>query len=206
MHPAGRACADADVRLIRQHRRAELRAEPNFISDGEKEHGFYANSLRDELNRMANLQFETPEFERLLSVRLTLPRARFYIKHNAYYSKNRRDCWGFVLGAPFDVKNSWKHEEDDLSPTSGKARHHYSLVVRQAQMVGVTREEIEQSEPIPGARARSTPGYIARNRPVVEAFTSSTDARATQQWRNHQRRRSVGAHRRCLGGRLGRCH
>ena len=41
------------------------------------------NSLRDELNRMANLQFETPEFERLLSVRLTLPRARFYIKHNA---------------------------------------------------------------------------------------------------------------------------
>ena len=43
------------------------------------------NSLRDELNRMVNWQFETPEFQRLLSVRFTLPRARFYIIHNAYY-------------------------------------------------------------------------------------------------------------------------
>ena len=135
------------------------------------------NSLRDELNRMANLQFETPEFERLLSVRLTLPRARFYIKHNAYYNKNRRDCWGFVLGAaPLDVKKLvWKHEEDELITDKREGEDHYSLVVRQAQMVGVTREEIEQSEPIPGARAAQYAWlHIARNRPWLEAFTSST--------------------------------
>ncbi|HEX9271199.1 MAG TPA: hypothetical protein VGA01_03185, partial [Candidatus Binatia bacterium] len=33
------------------------------------------NALRGELNRMANAQFDTPEFQRLLSVRFTLPRA-----------------------------------------------------------------------------------------------------------------------------------
>ncbi|HVR15211.1 MAG TPA: hypothetical protein VMS25_02535, partial [Candidatus Limnocylindrales bacterium] len=83
---------------------------------------------------MANLQFETSEFERLLSVRLTLPRARFYIKHNAYYNKNRRDCWGFVLGAdPLDVKKLvWKHEEDELITDKREGEDHYSLVVRQA--------------------------------------------------------------------------
>jgi len=135
------------------------------------------NALREELNRMAIQQFETPEFERLLSIRFTLPRARFYIKHNAYYNKNRRDCWGFVLGAaPLDVKKLvWKHEEDELITDKREGEDHYSLVVRQAQMVGVTREEIEGGEPIPGARAAQYAWlHIARNRPWLEAFTSST--------------------------------
>jgi hypothetical protein len=40
--------------------------------------------LRDELNRMAIGQFETPEFKRLLALRFTLPRARFYITDGAH--------------------------------------------------------------------------------------------------------------------------
>jgi pyrroloquinoline quinone (PQQ) biosynthesis protein C len=135
------------------------------------------NALRDELNRMVNRQFETPEFQRLLSIRFTLPRARFYITHNAYYNKNRRDCWGFVLGAaPLDVKKLvWKHEEDELITDKREGEDHYSLVVRQANMVGVTREQIERGEPIPGARAAQYAWlHIARNRPWLEAFTSST--------------------------------
>ncbi|MBM4261683.1 MAG: hypothetical protein FJ145_09655 [Deltaproteobacteria bacterium] len=134
-------------------------------------------TLRDELNRMANAQFETPEFQRLLSCRFTLPRARLYIIHNAYYNKNRRDCWGFVLGAaPLDVKKLvWKHEEDELITDKREGEDHYSLVVRQAQMIGVTREKIENGEPIPGARAAQYAWlHIARNRPWLEAFTSST--------------------------------
>ena len=133
--------------------------------------------LRDELNRMANAQFETPEFQRLLSIRFTLPRARLYIAHNAYYNKNRRDCWGFVLGAaPLDVKKLvWKHEEDELITDKREGEDHYSLVLRQARMIGVSREEIEGGEPIPGARAAQYAWlHIARNRPWLEAFTSST--------------------------------
>jgi pyrroloquinoline quinone (PQQ) biosynthesis protein C len=133
--------------------------------------------LRNELNRMVVAQFETPEFKRLLALRFTLPRARFYIAHNAYYNKNRRDCWGFVLGAaPLDVKKLvWKHEEDELITDKREGEDHYSLVLRQARMVGVSREEIEGAEPIPGARAAQYAWlHIARNRPWLEAFTSST--------------------------------
>jgi hypothetical protein len=91
------------------------------------------NGLRRELDRMANGQFETAEFQRLLSVRFTLPRARFYIIHNALYNKNRRDCWGFVLGAsplgasPLDVKKLvWKHEEDELITDKREGEDHYT--------------------------------------------------------------------------------
>lgn len=42
-------------------------------------------------------------------------------------------------------------------------------------MVGVTRGEIEAGEPVPGARAAQYAWlHIARNRPWLEAFTSST--------------------------------
>lgn len=135
------------------------------------------NALRDELNLMVNRQFETAEFQRLLSIRFTLPRARFYITHNAYYNQNRRDCWGFVLGAaPLDVKKLvWKHEEDELITDKREGVDHYALVMRQAKMIGVTREEIEAAEPIPGARAAQYAWlHLARNRPWLEAFTSST--------------------------------
>ena len=135
------------------------------------------NGLRKALDRMANGQFETPEFQRLLSLRFTLPRARFYIIHNALYNKNRRDCWGFVLGAaPLDVKKLvWKHEEDELITDKREGEDHYSLVVRQAKTIGVTREEIEQAEPIPGARAAQYAWlHLARNSSWLRAFTSST--------------------------------
>jgi hypothetical protein len=59
------------------------------------------NAFRSELNRMANAQFDTPEFQRLLSVRFTLPRARFYIIHNAFYNKNG------IVGALFLAPPPW---------------------------------------------------------------------------------------------------
>ena len=126
------------------------------------------NALREELNRMAIQQFETPEFERLLSIRFTLPRARLYIKHNAYYNKNRRDRWGFVLGAaPLDVKKLvWKHEEDELITDKREGEDHYSLVVRQAQMVGVTRDA-----------GRCGPGFRAGDGLSLPRMQSTAEAR-----------------------------
>ncbi|HXG52255.1 MAG TPA: iron-containing redox enzyme family protein [candidate division Zixibacteria bacterium] len=133
--------------------------------------------LKSELDHMANAQFESPEFRRLFSVRLTPERARFYIIHNALYTKNRRDCWGFVLGAaPLDVKKLiWKHEEDELISDRREGLDHYTLVVRQAASVGVSAEEIERAEPIPGARAAHYAWlFLAKDRPWLQAFTSST--------------------------------
>ena len=55
--------------------------------------------LLDKLNRLANAQFDTPEFLRLISLPLTVHRARCYTIHMAHYVNNRRDCWGYVQGA-----------------------------------------------------------------------------------------------------------
>lgn len=134
-------------------------------------------TLRNQLNQMANAQFESPEFRRLLSVKFTLPRARFYIIHNAFYNKNRRDCWAYVqAAAPLDVKKLiWKHEEDELIIDKTAGQDHYSLVVKQAEAIGLTREEVERAEALPGARAAQYAWiHIAKSFPWLEAFTSST--------------------------------
>lgn len=52
----------------------------------------------DELVRMVNDQFDTPQFRRLLSIKFSRERAQQYSIQMAYYVKNRRDCWGYVQG------------------------------------------------------------------------------------------------------------
>jgi pyrroloquinoline quinone (PQQ) biosynthesis protein C len=146
--------------------------------------------LRDQLNQMANAQFESPEFKRLLSVKFTLPRARFYIIHNASYNKNHRDCWAYVqAAAPLDVKKLiWKHEEDELIIDKTPGRDHYSLVVKQAEAVSLTRQEIEQAEPVPGARGLSTHGSTSRR-----AFLGSKLLQAPRCWKDGTIRKSSKA-------------
>ena len=41
-----------------------------------------AKQLREELDRMVNVQFETPEFIKFLSIKYTMPRARLALKQN----------------------------------------------------------------------------------------------------------------------------
>jgi hypothetical protein len=114
--------------------------------------------LIEELNRMVNAQYETPEFRHFLSVPLTRERARFFTVEGAHYIKNRRDCWGYVQGgAPLDVKSIiWKHEEDELINDPRCNTDHYTLTVRTAESLGLTREDIERATP------RSTRGYFSR--------------------------------------------
>ena len=51
------------------------------------------------LDQMVNDQFESTEFKKFFGVPLTLERGRFYVVQNALYTRNRRDCWGYVQGA-----------------------------------------------------------------------------------------------------------
>jgi hypothetical protein len=49
------------------------------------------------LVQMANDQFDTPPFKRLLlNTKFSRERAQQYSVQMAYYVKNRRDCWGYV--------------------------------------------------------------------------------------------------------------
>jgi hypothetical protein len=100
------------------------------------------------LDKMVNDQFETPEFKSFFSVPLTLDRARFYVIQNALYTSNRRDCWGFVQGAaPLEVKKMiWHHESDELVNDPRANMDHYTLTVKQGEVIGLKPEDFENAE------------------------------------------------------------
>jgi hypothetical protein len=132
--------------------------------------------LKAVLDRMVNEQFETPEFQYFLSVPLTRERARFYMVQNTLYTKNRRDCWGYVQGgAPLDVKALvWKHESDELISDPRCDMDHYSLGVKQGEALGLTPEDFAAAEMPPMVRS---PFYawihVAMQPPWLRAFASS---------------------------------
>ena len=100
------------------------------------------------LDKMVNDQFESPEFKRFFSVPLTMERGRFYVIQNALYTTNRRDCWGYVQGAaPLEVKKMiWHHESDELVNDPRANMDHYTLTVKQGEVIGLKPEDFEKAE------------------------------------------------------------
>ena len=76
----------------------------------------YWSKVRAEIDDIANRHFETPEYRRLFSVRLTPARERIMDLHYPHYIKSRRDCWAAAqVKAPLDVKRAiWEHEKVEL--------------------------------------------------------------------------------------------
>jgi pyrroloquinoline quinone (PQQ) biosynthesis protein C len=111
--------------------------------------------LSETLDRMVNEQFETLEFKNFFAVPLTIERGRFYVIQNAFYTSNRRDCWGYVQGAaPLDVKRViWQHESDELVNDPRVNMDHYSLTVKQGEVIGLKPEDFEKAELPPMVRA-----------------------------------------------------
>ena len=100
------------------------------------------------LDEMVNDQFESVEFKKFLAVPLTLERGRFYVVQNALYTSNRRDCWGYVQGgAPLEVKRViWQHESDELVNDPRAGMDHYTLTVKQGEVIGLKPEDFEKAE------------------------------------------------------------
>ena len=100
------------------------------------------------LDRMVNDQFDSVEFKNFLAVPLTLERGRFYVVQNALYTSNRRDCWGYVQGgAPLEVKRViWQHESDELVNDPRAGMDHYTLTVKQGEVIGLKPEDFETAE------------------------------------------------------------
>jgi pyrroloquinoline quinone (PQQ) biosynthesis protein C len=107
------------------------------------------------LDQMVNHQFESPEFKSFFSVPLTMERARFYVIQNALYTSNRRDCWAYVQGsAPLEVKRViWQHESDELINDPRANMDHYTLGVKQGEVLGLKPDDFEKAEPPPMVRA-----------------------------------------------------
>jgi hypothetical protein len=107
-------------------------------------------SFYDEVQGLAIAQFESEQYRKILSIPLTTARAQRYVLQKGFWNLNRRDCWAFAQGlAPMDVKALiWDHELDELQGNDARGvEDHYSLQVRQASTIGLTREDFENEKP-----------------------------------------------------------
>jgi hypothetical protein len=110
---------------------------------------FNVDPLVDRIKVMANEHHKTPEVRYLFGTRFTPARARTWTIHQAYFVRNRRDCWALAMGqAPLDVKREiWLHEQDELiSDPRAAGEDHYTLTTREAKLLGVTEADIEHAE------------------------------------------------------------
>jgi hypothetical protein len=103
--------------------------------------------LEAELVRMANAQFQSPEFKRLLGLRFNKKRAQMYVIQRTIWQTNRRDCWAAVQSlAPYAVKQViWDHEREELEGNKalGKADH-LAMSVAEGIACGATKEDFER--------------------------------------------------------------
>jgi hypothetical protein len=120
-----------------------------------------------DLDRMVNQWYETPEIQRLLTVKLTSAGLQLRHLHMTFFGNNRRDCWAAVQSkAPLDVKRAiWEHEKEELVFDQRMGKAH------------VTEEDLagnDESQLLPGARAAFYAWlYCAREKPWLEGLACS---------------------------------
>ncbi|HSR55732.1 MAG TPA: iron-containing redox enzyme family protein [Alphaproteobacteria bacterium] len=140
-----------------------------------------SDSLKDlekELIRMANAQFESDAFKRLLGLRFTKERARMYVIQRTHWTVNRRECWALVQSAaPMPVKRViWEHEREELEgdPSTGKADH-YTMNFQEGAARGLAPEDFERVAPSDGCLTCCYAWlHLARTGPWLTALAASS--------------------------------
>ena len=128
------------------------------------------------LVQMANDQFDTPPFKRLLNTNFSRQRAQRYSIQMAYYVKNRRDCWGYVQGsAPLDIKRLiWEHEQDELIGKKSEGKDdHITLAVKEGAVFGLSAEAFDDTPVLEGGVACFYSWLHLAQRPWLEAIAAS---------------------------------
>ncbi len=109
--------------------------------------------LEQELIRMANAQFDSEQFRRLLGLRFNKERARVYILQRTHWTVNRRECWAQVQSlAPMPIKKLiWDHERDELEGDKELGKpDHYTMSVMEGASVGLKASDFVDMGPSDG--------------------------------------------------------
>jgi len=128
----------------------------------------YWPKARAVIDGMLNQHFDSPEYRKLFSVRLTPARQKLLDLHYPHYIKSRRDCWAATQAkAPLDVKRAvWEHEKDELIFDERLGSAHLT----DEDMARAT----EEANLLPGARAAIYAWlYICRDRPWIESLMAN---------------------------------
>src|SRR5918995_196491 len=126
--------------------------------------------------QLANLQYQSGPFKRLLNLKFSRQRAQQYSIQMAHYVKNRRDCWAFVQGSsPLDVKQMiWDHERDELIGKQNEGKpDHITLAVKEGEVLGLTPEAFDQTGCIEGGVVCFSAWIRLAQRSWLEAIAAS---------------------------------
>jgi len=111
------------------------------------------SDLEAQIAEMANAQFDSSHYHRLLGLKFTKARTQAYIIQRTHWTINRRDCWAHAQGtAPLDVKKMiWEHEREELegNPEEG-VDDHYTLAIKEGGVLGLTPEDFIRNPPMDG--------------------------------------------------------
>jgi pyrroloquinoline quinone (PQQ) biosynthesis protein C len=112
-------------------------------------------TFEDVARELANAQFDSEQYRRVLEMPLTRERAQKYTLQKAHWNLNRRDCWAFAQAlAPIDVKKLiWEHELDELAGNEERGvEAHYLLQMRQGELIGLKPEDFANEAMADGTR------------------------------------------------------
>lgn len=132
------------------------------------------DKLHRELIELANEQFDSSEYRKLLAAHFSRETAARYEVQRTYFVANRRDCWGYAQGAsPLEVKRLiWAHEQEELMGSDG-VPDHVSLSRQEAGLFGVSAADWDRIPPTATAQACFWAWIqLASNRPWLEAVAS----------------------------------
>ncbi|MSP40611.1 MAG: hypothetical protein EXR70_19155 [Deltaproteobacteria bacterium] len=133
-------------------------------------------AMWEELVRLCNAQFASPQFARMLGTKFSQKRAQQYSIQMAYYVQNRRDCWGYVQGsAPLDIKQMvWRHEEDELIGQKAQGKvDHITLAVKEGEVFGLKAEAFETTARLEGGEVCFSAWIRLAQRSWLEAIAAS---------------------------------
>ncbi len=128
-----------------------------------------------------------PEFDRYFAVKLSRPRAAMMLTQHGLFSRHRRDCWAYLSAncPELSIKQKiLRHEYEEVIKDDYTDRGHLELVIRQAEAIGMTPEEVNAVEPLPITRACLYAwAWMTREKNWVEGMAALT----VTEWSNDDR-------------------
>jgi len=129
----------------------------------------------------------SPELERYFAVRMTKPRAAIMVTQQSHFVRHRRDCWANVSSnCPLMAvkQRILEHEYEEIIKDDFSEYGHLHLIIRQGQSVGLTADEILNSQPLPTTMATLYAwGWMTRVKPWIESLAAMT----ITEWSNDDR-------------------
>jgi len=142
---------------------------------------------RNVIGEMVRDHMRSPELERYFSVKMNQRRAQLMIAQLGLYIRHRRDCWAHVsANCPvMAVKQAiLRHEFGEVIKDQFSEYGHLHLIVRQAERVGLTANEVLSTEPIPTTKATLYAwAWITHAKSWIEGLSSLT----VTEWTNDDR-------------------